>query len=185
MIVPEPRWPGVPQLRMRRPTLADLPPVVMPPPYRLRTYRTGDETAWLEIMRATIGPSWTAQRWEADVIGRPQFDPAGLFFAEHGQTIVGSACAWRLVPAKRVSGYVHMVGVSPAYQGHKLGYWLTLSTLHYFHRAGLRDAILDTEDHRLPAIELYLRLGFEPLPTHATHLGRWHEILRELGRPTS
>lgn len=182
MTVSPPRWPGVPQLRMRRPTLDGLAPVDPPEPYRVRTYRPGDETAWLDIMRNTFGPSWTLARWRTDIVGRPQFAPANLFLAVRGEIIVGSASAWRLDAAEPGVGYIQLVGVRPDHRGYKLGYWLTLSVLHRFRAQGLTEAILDTEDHRLAAIELYLRLCFEPLDRHPTHEGRWAAIYSELGR---
>lgn len=182
MSVPEPRWPGVPQLRMRRPILDDLPPVAVAPPYRLRTYRSGDEAAWVEIMREGIGPSWSLDKWRTEILARPQWDPASMFMAVVGERVAGSACGWALSPSERDVGYIHMVAASPEHRGHKLGYWLTLRVLHRFRELGMREALLDTEDYRLPAIELYSRLRFEPLIRHATHGERWRGILRELGR---
>ena len=182
MSVPVPRWPGVPQLRMFRASLDHLPPVIVPPGYSLRTYRPGDEVPWLEIMREAIGPSWTFPKWQTEIIGRPQFDPAGLFFAVRGTTVVGSACAWRLDPSEQDVGYIHMVAVRPEERGHKLGYWLTLRVLHRLTEQGMREAILDTDDHRLAAIEVYLRLGFEPLKLHTSHEERWAAVLTSLGR---
>ena len=182
MSVPEPRWPGVPQLRMRRPSLGGLPPADVPRPYRLRAYQRGDEAAWVEIMREGIGPSWTLGKWEREIAGRPQFDPAGLLVAMDDGVVVGSACAWPIRPGERAVGYIHMVAVRPEHRGRKLGYWLTLATLHYLRARPMREAILDTEDHRLPAIELYLRLGFAPFPTHESHAERWRAISASLGR---
>lgn len=182
MNVPEPQWPGVPQLRMRRPSLDALPSIGILEPYRIRTYQSGDEAPWLILMRATFGPSWTTGRWQTDLIARPQFDAAGLFMAVRDDVLVGSACAWRLEPGEQTVGYIQLVAVDPGHRGHKLGYWLTLSVLRYFLDQGLHEAILDTEDHRLAAIELYLRLGFEPLDRHATHPARWGTIYAQLGR---
>ena len=183
MIVPEPRWPGVPQLRMRRADLDGLPPVRLPPPYHLRSYRPEDAPGWLRLLRETIGPSWTERRWRTELATDPALDLAGLFLAVRADSVVGSAWGRPLDPANPAdAGYVQLVAVDGEHRGHKLGYWLTLRALHHLRGRGARDAVLDTEDHRLAAIELYLRLGFAPLPTHPTHARRWTDVLRELGR---
>ena len=183
MIVPEPRWPGVPQLRMRRPTLDDLPPVRAPDTYHLRAYRPGDELAWLTLLRATIGPSWTERRWHCELTSDPLFDRAGLFFAVCDEQIVGSASARDLDDTSETpAGYLQLVAVRAEHRGHKLGQWLSLQALRHLRARGRRVALLDTEDHRLAAIELYLRLGFEPLPIHPSHAERWAAVLAELGR---
>lgn len=75
-----------------------------------------------------------------------------------------------------------MVCVRPEHRGHRLGYWLTLATLHYFRDHGFQQAILDTDDFRLPAIREYLDLGFEPEYTHPSHTERWERIRAELQR---
>jgi len=41
---------------------------------------------------------------------------------------------------------------------------------------GCREAILDTDDYRLPAIRTYLRLGFVPDNLEADHAARWRTI---------
>ena len=39
---------------------------------------------------------------------------------------------------------------------------------------------LETDDHRLPAIAAYLRLGYVPQYTEADHEGRWSAIFTQL-----
>jgi mycothiol synthase len=152
--------------------------------YEVRTYHDGDESAWANIMNTGIGENWTAERCRESLTGRAQFLPDGLFFAVRhdgdGEVLAGSACAWRLTPHEWTVGYVHMVCVRPEHRGRRLGYWLTLAVLHYFRNRGFKRAILDTDDFRLPAIRVYLDLGFEPELTHASHPGRWDAVARAL-----
>ncbi len=180
--VPEPTWPGTPQLRMWRDSLDDLAAVEPPSPYRIRSFRPGDEAAWVEIMARGIGPSWTLERWERDVRQAPCFEPESMFLATVGGRVVGAATAWSLDRWTSAIGYVHMVAVAPEHRGHKLGYWLTLRVLHRFQERGMRAAILDTDDFRLSAIVLYLRLGFVPRPRHPTHVRRWRAVLEAIRR---
>ena len=50
------------QLRMRRPHLEGLPPVITPDGYALRTYREGDEQVWGGIMNTGIGSDWAVEK---------------------------------------------------------------------------------------------------------------------------
>jgi mycothiol synthase len=174
------------QLRMRRPNLEDLPPVVMPAGYRLRSYQPGDEAAWARIMNTGIGQDHTAERCRANLVARPQFRPDGLFFAvtEAGEA-AGSACAWRQSAEEERTGYVHMVCVLPEHRGHRLGYWLSLAVLHRFRDWGMQEAILDTDDFRVPALRIYCDLGFRPLlrEEDPTQPDRWRRITADLGEP--
>jgi mycothiol synthase len=45
---------------------------------------------------------------------------------------------------------------------------------------GCGEAILDTDDFRLPAIRTYLRLGFTPEISADDHAHRWDRIFAEL-----
>jgi mycothiol synthase len=70
--------------------------------------------------------------------------------------------------------------VDPAHQGQKLGYIVSLAVLNMFVERGCKDAVLETDDHRLPAIKTYRNLGFHPEHRHETHPERWARILADL-----
>lgn len=173
----------LPQLEMRRSDLDGLPSVALPSPYRLRTYRLGDESAYAAIMNTGIGKDWTAESVRSFLIDRPQFDPRNLFFVTFDGEPVGTACAWRLDPNERRVGYLHMVCVRPEHRGHGLGYWLTVQVLHRFKELGFSSAMLRTDDFRLAAIRQYLRLGFRPECTDPSHPDRWATVLASLREP--
>lgn len=168
------------QLRMVRRDLDNLPELEMPDGCGIRTYAPGDEEAWAEIMNTRIG-DWTAEKCRKELISQPQFLPDGLFLATFEGKPVGSACAWRKSPDGWQEGWVHMVCVLPEHRGKRLGRTLILAVLHYFHARGFRQAWLDTDDWRLPAIKSYLRLGFEPHCYDDSHPARWQAVYDKLG----
>ena len=182
---PRPPATTPPQLTMRRRHLRDLPPIVLPEGYALRTYRPGDETAWCEIMNHGLsgGPDkpWTAALCREKLVERPQFSADALYFvtrsddAGHDEP-VASATAWRQPVDDFETGYVHMVCALPEHRGKSLGYIATLATLHHFAARGFKRALLNTDDHRLAAIRTYLNLGFVPSYDHPSHAERWLAI---------
>ena len=57
--------------------------------------------------------------------------------------------------------------------------------LVHFVAAGLDQAVLETDDFRLPAVRTYLRLGFVPEPRTPGDARRWSKVLRNLARTES
>ena len=168
------------QLQMLRPNLVGLREVILPHGYQIRTYRPGDEEAWAEIVKASLGSGWDAERCRRELTERPQFRPDGLFFAICKGKPIGTTCAWTQSPDETQVGYVHMVGVVPEHQGKRLGYALCLSVLRFFKDKGFQRVILNTDDFRLPAIKTYLNLGFEPEHTDNDHKARWDAVFAKL-----
>jgi len=169
------------QLRMIRPNLDELPKIQIPKGYAIRTYEPGDEVHWAEIINASFGGKRSAEDTRKEIMDKPHFAPERLFFATYQGKPVGTACAWREPPDETEVGYVHMVGVVPEHQGYRLGRLVSLCVLYSFKEQGLSRAILDTDDHRLPAIKTYLNLGFRPLYREDSHRKRWKAVLEKLG----
>lgn len=172
------------QLRMVRPNLEDLPELVIPEGYGLRSYIKGDEIHWANIITDSFGGSKrTAEDTRKEIIERDVFVPDGLFFTTYEDTPVGTACAWRQSVDETEVGYVHMVGVESKHTGHKLGKWVSLAVLYYFRDNGFICSMLDTDDFRIPAIKTYLNLGFIPLFIEDTQHSRWKQIFETLDLP--
>lgn len=172
------------QLRMVRPDLDNLPKLQLPPAYGMRTYQEGDEVHWANIISDSFGGKQrNAEDTRNEITGQERFVPEGLYFATHQGTPVGTACAWRQTLDETEVGYVHMVGVVSAHTGHKLGKWVSLAVLTYFHAQGFRCAMLDTDDFRIPAIKTYLNLGFVPVYLENGQPKRWRDIFETLELP--
>jgi mycothiol synthase len=170
------------QLEMRRAHLDGLPALQPPPGCLLRSYRPGDETHWARIMNECVGEGWTPERARRELVERPEFRADGCFFAEVAGVPQGTATAWHSRAAPEGDGYVHMVGVARAARGLGLGMLVTLATLHWFREHGYRGATLNTDDWRLPAIGVYLKLGFQPVLFNEEHERRWREVRARLAQ---
>jgi ribosomal protein S18 acetylase RimI-like enzyme len=96
--------------------------------------------------------------------------------------VAATASARRLPGHYPEAGYVHYVGARVSDRGRRLGELVTRRVLVHFVAAGLDQAVLETDDFRLPAVRTYLRLGFVPEPRTPGDARRWSKVLRNLAR---
>ena len=158
------------QLTMRRANLDNLPAPAVPDGFTLRDYRDGDDAEWAgfvaEYCTAPFAEHMKSHRF---------YKPEKVKFICEGDRPVATATAWDDENDGSL-GVVHMVGAAPEYRGRGLGSAVLIAVLHHMKHSGKTAAILTTDDHRLPAIKMYLRLGFEPVVTDAEQADRWGKI---------
>jgi hypothetical protein len=96
--------------------------------------------------------------------------------------------AWRRPPAclsqpLRTRGFRARIPVTstwwPSFP-RRLGRLISFAALRHMRERGCRDAILDTDDDRLPAIRTYLALGFSPEMLEDDHSTRWRRAMAEV-----
>jgi len=170
-----------PQLHMLRPNLDDLPELAPPEGYWIRTYRSGDAANWALVLSESFEQEFSVDYFERQMKHDNAFRPERMFFAECAGGVAATASAWYQPRWGKKTGYVHFVGTRPSHAGRRLGYWVSLATLHQFVREGRTCAQLQTDDFRLAAIKTYLRLGFRPRLVHENQRERWRAIFGKLG----
>jgi mycothiol synthase len=118
-------------------------------------------------------------------LGDPAVKDEGIFFLAADDDYIATATD-KWLPELEV-GYLHMVAVAPPYGGKGLGRFISLAALLHMRERGCQQAMLDTDDFRLPAISTYLGLGFVPDLLAANHAERWRAIFAEISasRPSS
>ena len=164
-------------LVMFRPTLHDLPPLILPPGVTVRHMRACEAPVWERITGAAF-PDLTMsfeERMRKDVA----FTPERVLFLEHNGTPVATASAWRRETYGPDCGYLHWVGTMPRHAGNSFGYVVSLAALIRMQEEGCLSAVLHTNDSRLPAIKTYLRLGFHICMDDPTLPARWNAIQQE------
>ena len=176
----------LPQLHMRR-KLERLPSLIVPPGYALRPLQPSDAAAWAALLAQTgeLG-DWSLER------AAPYFAPSGpmLLAGSYFLTHNGAPIATAQLHLHHDDEYAPIpelgwVAVSRAQRGRGLGYIVSLAVLHYAASAGHRDVFLRTDDHRLPAISTYLKLGFQPWLRDASAPPRWDRVLQAIGKAAS
>ena len=171
----------IPQLHMLR-ALDHLPDLVVPNGYELRTLSPDDVHTWATVMNENgeFG-AWPIER-AAPLFGSDT--PvvfAGSFFVTRNGVPVGTAQLQHQTKRPYAPlAELGWVGVSPGHRGHGLGSVVCLAVLRYAASIGHTSIFLRTEDHRLPAIHMYLMLGFEPWMYEPTAPRRWQSIRQRI-----
>src|SRR5580693_5796221 len=166
---------------MRLPELSDLPPAPpFEPSYALRAAVPADHGQLAELLSEAFGDKWDEERVAAEFSPGNGVEATYVIVAPAG--VIATAAARRLPDRYPGAGYVHYVGVRLGERGRRLGEVVTRRVLVHFVAAGLDQAVLETDDFRLPAVRTYLRLGFVPEPRAPGDPRRWSKVLRNLAR---
>jgi mycothiol synthase len=171
------------QLRMLWPAGRRPPRVPRPPKgYRLRTWREGDAAGYVAVMRAAGFDAWTEEN-VANVL--KSVLPEGLFFVMHeatGRIVATTVACHNPIDHHPFGGELGWVAVDPAHRGRRLSAVTNAAVVRRFLRAGFANIYLRTDDFRLPAVRLYLDLGFVPFLFQDDMEGRWRKVFSELKR---
>ena len=164
----------------------DHPPEVrVPDGYGLRQFRPQDADAYVRLMQEVGFDGWDHDRLERV---RKSILPGGFFIVEHtpGGDLAATAMATHnpseLHPQ---GGELGWVAADPEHRGKRLGRTVCAAVTRRFIEAGYREIYLKTDDWRLPAIQTYLRLGYQPLFYAEDMAERWREVRRQLSSNNS
>ncbi|WP_020577875.1 GNAT family N-acetyltransferase [Actinopolymorpha alba] len=161
-------------LLLRRPTLDTLPDLAID----VGVATSADLTELARVLDAAFAEDWDVDRVRRNLVDDPTVK--GTYVVRDGDRIVATASA-RLLPEQYPdAGYLHWVAADPAVRGKGLGAAVTVAVLRDFVARGLACSVLETEDHRLAAITLYLGLGYIPQYRDPSHEARWSAIFTAL-----
>ncbi|MCJ8010956.1 GNAT family N-acetyltransferase [Paenibacillus sp. KQZ6P-2] len=165
-------------LVMERSHLLNLGNIELPSGFTLHNYQQDYEKDWENIIQQSFGQFFDFSMMTDD----PSFHPNRVLFVISPEGIpVSTASAFWQETWGDDAGYLHMVATDPDYRGMGLGFAVSLAAMQQMIADNRARAILETEDHRLSAIKIYLKLGYEPKITEWEHVNRWRELLHQLG----
>ena len=78
---------------------------------------------------------------------------------------------------KKEVGRLDFVITHPDYRGRSLGKNICIAVINYFIENNYEKVILQTDDWRIPAIAVYLKLGFKPVFINKKSEKRWDKII--------
>ena len=155
-----------------------LPESEVPDGYELRGYLRGDEDSWVDLFNTGgFGSSWDRARFD-EYMTAPERKEGSRVVAK-GDRIVAATFASAEVDTD-CTGRVDFVVSHPEVRGLGLGRAVCSGVVRYLISRGYANVILYTDDWRLPAIGLYLSMGFEPQMTRMDMPGRWRRVTEQL-----
>lgn len=160
-------------------------PVMLADEYELRLYRTGDEEQLSPLFHQA---GWNmAQRDWQDYLDH--VIPNGLFVVSHRPKAlpIGTAGAIHNPRGGRYyfpfGGELACLVVHAEHRGQGLGAALSTQVVQRLCAAGYATIWTGVQGFRLPAINLYLRVGFRPLLHQAQLAERWQRICEQIAWP--
>ncbi len=177
-----------PQLQMiLRPSPTHRKPNVwdqaVPDGYRLRTYRDDDAESYLRLMNRAGFEDWDESS-VAEALAKSL--PNGIFFlepAETGRPVATAAAFHAPTDLHPFGGELGWVGTHPDHRDRGLGRMVCAAAVDRLVRAEYERIYLITDEWRLPAIKIYLGLGFVPFLFAPEMKERWRAVCRELDWP--
>ena len=163
------------QLRMRRPSLENLPELAVPAGYGLHTGREDSKAVWEDIVASSFGRNMDYE----ETLNYPNCGPEHCWFCAVDGVDVATATSYSRdeYPGDAV---LHMVATHQKGLRRGAGKLAVLAVLHGLRETGCGAVWLYTDDFRLPAIQLYLSLGFEPVIDDEEMQARWDAIRTQL-----
>ena len=168
------------QLEMVREStdLVKVPPV--PEGYELRGFRAGDEGHYEELFHLVFEDEGRLP----EILDRSLKD--GFFVVEHPASgdLVASCVAMRgsSSPRHPEAGQLGWLVTAPCHTGTGLGTIVSAWATNRLAVEGCRRPFLGTEDFRIAAIAIYLKLGWRPHIYRDDMTARWRAIFSRLGR---
>jgi mycothiol synthase len=151
--------------------------------YALRTYCESDDRRLLEL-QGIDGEPMSEHAWRQY---RDGLLPKGLFVMEHvtSARLVATAGAVHNPNPGRYyfpfGGEVGYLIVAPEHRRRGLGAAVCAAAVSRLLAAGYENIRVCVQEHRLPAIRTYLRLGFEPFLHSAEVEQRWQRVAALIG----
>ncbi len=170
-------------MTMGKAALESPPQVSIPAGYILRRLQFGEEEAYAVLMSAAGFEGVTKHEAEARM---RRVIPGGFFVVEHEATgrLVATAMAGHAPTIGRANaGVLDWVAAHPEHSGRGLGRTVVSAVMRLMVERGYTDVYLLTDDFRLPALAVYLALGWEPSFEGEGMRERWDAVRKEL-RPT-
>lgn len=161
-----------------RPHLVPLLPP-LPDGYALRSWRSGDDEEWCGLLNLNgqFG-SWTVERLDRE---NRTLVREGQIFVVHDGRLVATTGVYDRPLRGRAAWEIGWVAAHPDHFGRGLGRHVVAAAVTAALAMEPRPVVLFTDDHRLPAITIYLALGFSPdLSSRRGDARRWEAIFRAL-----
>lgn len=145
----------------------------LPTGYSLRTYRAGDDSRWIKLLVGSGFEQWDQQKFAEYMAAPERLDGSQVVECE-GKLVAATFASQRQLEPR--IGAVDYVVCLPEHRGHKLGMLTTVAVMQYLFEHGYEAVTLATDDDRMPALKIYLDIGFRPVLNRVDMASRWLDI---------
>ena len=125
------------------------------------------------------GTRWTREQFYEKHWDDPLIPEDGIFFAVNPEGRIISTATVQVKPGH--VGNLHMVGTAMDCKGLGGGRAVCTEVVRYFQRHEITLAYLNTDDFRIPAIKIYLGLGYRPYLYTDGMVERWQKLMEIFG----
>ena len=171
-------------------SVGNLPDVPLPDGYVMRPYQPGDARSWAETLQACGFEQWNdaevrayledVERLEGSRVVEYKSRVVAGTFASRNTDDASDTIAPKDIGSPQEEGVLDFVVTHPDHRGKGLAKATCTGVAKFFVRLGCQSVSLWTDDWRLPAIHVYLSLGFKPVMTPTDMPRRWDAVYDKL-----
>lgn len=148
------------QLKMYRPADLPIPDYPIPEGFTIREMREGEEACWAYCCLGEFAHEVSPDAYNRSMAKDPGVRMCDVFYACIDDKPVAT-CTART--SDTGEPFLHYVACNPDARGHGITYPLISKVLQRHAEFGRYGCALTTDDPRLPAIKIYLKMGFLPV----------------------
>jgi GNAT superfamily N-acetyltransferase len=158
--------------------LGRAPSFALPQGYHMRPYQAGDLDTWLRIQATDPFFAPTAETFAEALPGDDAYRAERVMFLVGPEGAeIGNITAWNTAQFTGEDiGQVCWVALVPEARGRGLGKPLLSAACATLRERGYTQAFVDTNMRRIPALNLYLQFGFEPLLRDEEEQAAWRAV---------
>lgn len=154
----------------------------LPDGFHITFLHIEDVDKWCALCTPLTGEKWTNTQFQKNMIKSPLFslnyERIFCIYETKTNRLVSTASAC-FNPVDK-TGNLHMVMTDNEYRGKGLGKTVCIEALNCFYSNNIEQVTLFTDDDRIPAIKMYLKLGFMPCLYYYDMYSRWMNITHQI-----
>ena len=144
--------------------------------YSLNKYSKDLDKTWIELLcLGEFDGEWNKYTFNEFI--SPIKRQEGSKVILENNTAIAATFASADIYEKKETGRLDFVVTHPDHRKKGLGKNICIAVINHFIEKKYEKVILQTEDWRIPAIAVYLKLGFKPVFTSKELEKRWNEII--------
>ena len=145
--------------------------------YSLNEYSKDLDITWIELLcMGEFDGEWNKKTFNEFI--SPIERKKGSKVILENNTAIAATFASAVIYENKEVGRLDFVVTHPDHRKKGLGKNICIAVINHFIEKKYKKVILQTDDWRIPAIAVYLKLGFKPVITSKELEKRWNKIMK-------